>query len=211
VIGFVLRHVRSLLLGLVVLLLRAPAASAATRSEILRDCETDGSLDGNYTPSEIRDARNNIPDDIDEYTDCRDVLSRATLGGGSGGGGGGGSDPAAGGATGGPTTGGGGTGDTSGSAPSDGSSGGEPEPAPTPQEPPNDAEKRDLEAARVKPGEAQEIAGRQIVPGASTLTANAARNGVPPSLVTVLVLVGLTALVFAGAQVRKRVLARRKR
>ena len=209
-IGFVLRHVRPLLLGLVVLLLLAPAASAASRSEILRDCETDGSLDGNYTPSEIRDARNNIPDDIDEYTDCRDVLSRATLGGGSSGGGGSGS--AAGGATGGPTTGGGGTGDTSGTAPpSDGSSGGEPEPAPTPQEPPSDAEERDLEAARVEPGEAQEIAGRQIVPGASTLTANAARNGVPPSLVTVLVLVGLTALVFAGAQVRKRVLARRNR
>jgi hypothetical protein len=210
VTGFVLRHARSLLLGLVVLLLLAPAASAATRSEILRDCETDGSLDGNYTPSEIRDARNNIPDDIDEYTDCRDVLSRATLGGGSSGGGGG-SDPAAGGAA--PdSSGGGGGGDTSGAAPpSDGSSGGAPEPAPTPQEPPNDAEKRDLEAARVKPGEAQEIAGRQIVPGASTLTANAARNGVPPSLVTVLVLVGLTALVFAGAQVRKRVLARSKR
>jgi hypothetical protein len=208
VIGFVLRHVRPLLLGLVVLLLLAPAASAATRSEILRDCETDGSLDGNYTPSEIRDARNNIPDDIDEYTDCRDVLSRATLGGGSSGGGGGGSDPAAGGTA--PDGSGGGGGDTSGTAPPS-SSGGEPEPAPTPQEPPSDAEKRDLEAARVKPGEAQEIAGRQIVPGASTLTANAARNGVPPSLVTVLVLVGLTALVFAGAQVRKRVLARRKR
>jgi hypothetical protein len=208
VIGFVFRRVRPLLLGFVVLLLLAPGASAASRSEILRDCETDGTLDGTYTPTEIRDARNNIPDDIDEYTDCRDVLSRATLGGGSSGG----SDPAAGGGAGGPTNGGGGTGDTSATAsPSDGSSGGEPEPAPTPQEPPSDAEKRDLEAARVKPGEAQEIAGRQLVPGASALTASTARNGIPPSLVTVLVLVGLTALVFTGAQVRKRVLARSKR
>src|SRR5215213_9525354 len=74
----------------------APAALAdSTRTKILRECQ-DGRLTGNYTPSQIRDARNNIPDDIDQYSDCRDVLTRALLAGaadkggdGDGGGGGG--------------------------------------------------------------------------------------------------------------------------
>ena len=79
------------------LLVAAPAASAGTRQDIISDCYDDGKLDGNYTPSQIRDARNNLPADIDQYSDCRDVLARAlggsgdkAVGGGSGGGGGGG-------------------------------------------------------------------------------------------------------------------------
>jgi hypothetical protein len=212
VIGLVFGRVRPLLLGFAVLLLLAPAAGAASRSEILRDCETDGVLDGRYTPNEIRDARNNIPDDIDEYTDCRDVLSRATLGAGSsGGGGGGGSDPAAG-AAGGPTTGGGGAGASGTAPPSDsGSGGGGSDPSATPQASTDGAEPPEPENAPVEPGAAEEIASKAIVPGTSTLTASATRNGVPSSLVAVLVLIGLTALVVGSAQVRKRVLARRRR
>jgi hypothetical protein len=203
VIADVSRGLRSLLLGLVVLLLTAPVAGAATRAEILRDCETDGRIDGSYTPNQIRDARNNIPDDIDEYTDCRDILSRATLGGSSSGGGGGqsgGGVPApSGGST--SSAGGSGSGDSGGAAAA---------PAATPQAPPNPQEERELEQARVRPGEAQRIAGRQLVPGASVLTAGGARNSIPAGLVAVLVLVGLTALVGAGVQVRKRVIARRQ-
>ena len=82
-------------------------ASAATSPErirtILRDCEDDGVLSGDYRPSELRDAARNIGTDLDQYSDCRDVLSAAELGGGGGGGtqGGGGSatggsDPGAG-------------------------------------------------------------------------------------------------------------------
>lgn len=55
----------------------APAAGAASRNQIIQDC-ADGSLDGNYKASEMRDARNNLPADVDEYTDCRDLLSRAS-------------------------------------------------------------------------------------------------------------------------------------
>ena len=82
---------RPALIALLALLLAAPTALAdATRNKILRECQT-GSLTGDYTAREIRDARNNIPDDLDQYTDCRDVLTRALLsraGGGSGSGGG---------------------------------------------------------------------------------------------------------------------------
>ena len=55
-----------LLLGLVVV----PAANAASTTQILRDCADDGVLQGDYSPSELRKARQNIPTDTDEYTDC---------------------------------------------------------------------------------------------------------------------------------------------
>src|SRR4051794_38648046 len=81
-----------LVLGLVV---AVPAANAASTTQILRDCADDGVLQGDYSPSELRKARQNIPTDTDEYTDCRDVLARAAAAGvaskgGSGGGGSGG-------------------------------------------------------------------------------------------------------------------------
>ena len=82
-----------LVLGLIV---AVPAANAASTTQILRDCADDGVLQGDYTPAELRKARQNIPTDTDEYTDCRDVLARAAAAGvspaaarGSGGGTGG--------------------------------------------------------------------------------------------------------------------------
>ena len=65
------------------LLVAAPAAMAGTRADIVEDCFEDGDLDGNYTASQIRDARNNLPADVDQYSDCRDVLSRALGGSGT--------------------------------------------------------------------------------------------------------------------------------
>ena len=88
---------------------RPPRSPTATRTKILRECQ-DGRLTGDYTSRQIRDARNNIPDDIDQYSDCRDVLRGALLnqagnsgnnGGGGGGGGGGTGGGGAGGGTGG--------------------------------------------------------------------------------------------------------------
>ena len=85
------------LLVLALMLVAAPAALADTRDDIIRDCNDDGRLDGDYTPSQIRDARKHIPADVDQYSDCRDVLTRAlggtgksNVGGATGGGSGGG-------------------------------------------------------------------------------------------------------------------------
>ncbi len=74
-----------------------PTANAASTTKILRDCADDGVLQGDYTPKELRKARQNIPTDTDEYTDCRDVLARAAAAGvssrgGSGSGASGGTD-----------------------------------------------------------------------------------------------------------------------
>ena len=72
--------VRLLTLSGLFLLLAAPTASAGVREKILRECQ-DGRITGDYTPAQLRDARKNIPTDIDEYSDCRDVLARAALAG----------------------------------------------------------------------------------------------------------------------------------
>jgi hypothetical protein len=62
--------VRLLTLSGLILLLAAPTASAGVREKILRECQ-DGRITGHYTPKQIRDARNHIPTDVDEYSDCR--------------------------------------------------------------------------------------------------------------------------------------------
>jgi hypothetical protein len=169
------------------LLVAAPAAMAGTRSDIINDCYDDEKLDGDYTPSEIRDARNNLPADIDQYSDCRDILGRALGGSGDkqlGGGGGGGALGGGGGLGGGQSA--------------------------EPLTPSGPEEQAALEQAASAGGNAPVQVGEgTIVPGAAGLAANAARNAIPASLLAVLILLGLAAIAAAVPPVRRRVLARR--
>jgi hypothetical protein len=168
--------VACLLAGL--LLTASPALADSVRTKILRECQ-DGRLTGNYTPSQIRDARNNIPDDIDQYSDCRDVLTRALLNdaGGSGGGGGGGNS--------------GGGGGTSGG----GGGGGEP------LTPSTDADRNALEQAASSGSQPLEISGRRVTPGEGTL-----RNDLPTTLLVLLVLLAVAAVAAIAPFVRRRVI-----
>ena len=69
-----------MLLGaLAVLALPAPAFASA--DQVIKDCVRDGKLDRDYSNSELRKARNNLPADLDEYSDCRDVIASAIKGG----------------------------------------------------------------------------------------------------------------------------------
>ncbi len=175
---------RLLCVMVLTLLVAAPAAMAGTRIDIIRDCEQDGRLDGNYTASQIRDARNNLPADVDQYSDCRDVLARALGGSGSNRvGGGSGSD----------ALGGGGSG---GSA--------EPLTASGPDE------QRALEQAGATGGNAPvQVGDGTILPGVGGFAAGAARSALPDSLVAVLILLGFATLAASVPYVRRRVLARR--
>ncbi|HYM58983.1 MAG TPA: hypothetical protein VES79_13555 [Solirubrobacteraceae bacterium] len=180
--------VRLLTLSALFLLFAAPAASAGTREKILRECQ-EGRITGHYTPAQLRDARKNIPTDIDEYSDCRDVLGRASLSGRSGGAGGGGADGSGAGVIDAP----GGVASGDGvkiTAPAD------------------KHEEKAVENARRETAVA--VDGERLVPGASGFTAVAARRGLPTTLLTVLVLLGLCALAAVGPAVRRRVIARRK-
>jgi hypothetical protein len=72
------------LITLMVALLAAlalPAIAAADGKDVIRDCAQDGDLDENYSDEELEDAYANLPSDIDEYSDCRDVIKQAQAGG----------------------------------------------------------------------------------------------------------------------------------
>jgi hypothetical protein len=63
----------------------APATALASGSTVVSDCALDSKLDKTYTAKEYKDALKNIPTDVDEYTDCRDVIRRAQLAAAGGG------------------------------------------------------------------------------------------------------------------------------
>jgi hypothetical protein len=158
------------------LLVAAPAAMAGTRADIIADCFDDGKLDGNYTASQIRDARNNLPADVDQYSDCRDVLSRALGGSGS-------RDIGGGGPLGAPR----------------GGSGG----SLTPSGP---REQRALESAGAQGGgKPVQVGDSAVVPGAAGFAADAARNEIPPTLLAALILLGVAALAAAAPYARRTI------
>jgi hypothetical protein len=93
------RALRHLVVLVALAALVAPATAAASAKQVLRDCITDGKLDRHYSNAELRKAKDNLPADSDEYSDCSDIIAGAIKGGsdrGSGAGspGVGGTDPA---------------------------------------------------------------------------------------------------------------------
>jgi hypothetical protein len=75
------RAIRHLLTIAALALLALPAPAFASADQVVRDCARDGKLDHKYSNSELRRARNNLPADLDEYSDCRDVIAAAIKGG----------------------------------------------------------------------------------------------------------------------------------
>jgi len=189
--------------------LAAPSlAGAASRAQILRDCEDDSRLSGTYTPAELRDARDNLGSDKSAYTDCNDVLRsalaasarpRATQSGANGDASGG-TDAVA-----------------PGRSPADASAGD----APAAELNAQDTEAgglttpvasqddlKELRTARENLPEV-DIRGQRVVPGVEGVAGRAATATVPTSLVVVLVLLGVTAVLALVPPARRRVLARR--
>lgn len=179
-----MHRLTTLVAGLLLALVLATPAMAASRGQIIRDCADDGRLQGQYSQSELRDARQNLPSDVAEYTDCADVIRRAELPDRGKGGGGGGPDGADGGPGGAAASGGGGGG------------GG-------PITPSTDADHKELAKAASAGADPVEIGGESIVPGAAGLGADAVRNGIPAALVVALVLLALGGAALAVPAVRR--------
>lgn len=181
------------------LLLLLPASALADAEAVLRDCE-DSSLSRSYSQAEYREALANIPTDLDEYSDCRDVIRRAQLAA-AGGGGGSGSDPGSG-------AGSAGSGDA-GSAGGGGTTGGSPAPvAPGTTPALTQSSPEDVEALRRAQREGDSplpVGGRSLRPGGAGFAEGAVHNGLPAPLVAVLVLLGLAALAGTAVAVRSRV------
>jgi hypothetical protein len=59
----------------------SPAAGIASPGQVIHDCADDGTLSGRYSNAELRNALDSLPADLDEYSDCREVIGAAIKGG----------------------------------------------------------------------------------------------------------------------------------
>jgi len=164
--------------------LLAPAGAQAATNPVLKDC-ADGKIDGHYTQSQYKQALRNIPTDVDEYTDCRDLIRRAQLRDASGGASG--NDDQFGGIA------------SDGASDDDGSVDAVLASA-------SDDEKAALEAVKngKDGGGSISVGGRKVTPGAANFTSEDVRNELPPAVVATLVALGLMALATAGYTIRRR-------
>lgn len=185
---------RLVLIACAAVCLLAPASAWASGNDVIRDCTDDGQLSKKYTQQEYAQALGDIPTDVDEYTDCRDVIRRAQLGDTSGGGGTGGSTGGGGGGGGGTTTGSGGgvTG-----APGDPLAGASPK------------ELASIRSASSGGGKPVKIAGRLVQPGNLGFGGLGAPEDLPTALLIILIVTGLAVAGGGGALLRNHVLARR--
>jgi hypothetical protein len=177
-------RVCALLSILIAICLAAPSGALASGKQVIRDCTDDGQLSRSYSQQDYRDALANLPTDVDEYTDCRDVIRHAQLGGaggdrngGSGGAGGGGF----GGSGGGPTA--------------------------TPGSP---QEQSDLANARNGSDSSPiTVGGRTVTPGGARFTASDVHNSLPTPILVALIMLGAGAIAGGGWAARRRVFPRR--
>jgi hypothetical protein len=75
------------ILAVALIALAVPVSAQAGAYDVIRDCAKDGRLDGKYSNAELKQARDNLPTDIDEYSDCREVINGAITSGSDRGGG----------------------------------------------------------------------------------------------------------------------------
>jgi hypothetical protein len=182
-------QLRTTLVLIAVLALGLPAAAHASAADVIRDCAQDGKLDKTYTQKELQAALRDLPSDINEYTDCAATI-RAAMHGGSG-------NPS------GP----GGTGAAGPAAPIVTASGAV---AASPQDVQALAA---VQAAAKHNAPAVTIGGKKVTPGnaglSGPLAGLAAANTMPPSLLTVLVLLVALAIVTTFLAARDKLPALR--
>jgi hypothetical protein len=175
---------RRLLTTAVLGCLLLPASAWASGDAVIKDCTDDGVIQGHYSQKDYSDALNNLPTDVDEYTDCRDVIKRAQVGGTGGSGGPGGTGGAAGGA-----------------------------PPPASGDPLSGATAAERKAvgAAGAAGASKPISigGQMVQPGELGFGGLGSPTSLPASLIAVLVALALAAGAAAGTYVRNRVVARR--
>ena len=167
-------------------MLAFPAPAGATPFQVIKDCNEDGQLDRKYSNEELTKALDNLPSDIDEYSDCREVISAAITGGsdrgenrGAGSGG-------------------------------DGSGGGSAAPITPEEQAARAQDQADLQALTTPDGRdkppAVEVGGETVKPGSDGLFDLASEsNSIPGPLLAALIALGILALVGGVVALRGRV------
>ena len=171
-----IRVVSKLLVLAVLAMLALP--SLATANPVM-DCARDGDLDGNYSNAELRNALDRIPGDLDEYSNCREVIAGAFSGGSDKGEG----RPSAGGA--------------------DGSA------LPADEQAARDKDNADLAAITDSPEDNPpnvEVGGERVEPGSNGLFDLAsASNDLPVPMLLALIALALVALIGGLVALRERI------
>jgi hypothetical protein len=180
-----------LLAALLVLLAFFPGVAFGSPLQVIKDCNQDGELNRNYSNQELRKALDNLPSDIDEYSDCRDVIGAAITGGSAKGAGGG-------------------PGSGAGGAGAAGAAGGGSAAPVTPEEQAARAQDQaDLQALTTpesrKNSPPVEVGGEKVKPGSNGLFDLAsASNSLPTPLVVALIALALLAIAGGVVALRGR-------
>jgi hypothetical protein len=59
--------------------LATPDTAEASPQGVIVDCAKDGKLDHHYSLGDLKKAEKQLPSDVDEYTNCRDVINQAEV------------------------------------------------------------------------------------------------------------------------------------
>ena len=181
---------------LIVLTLLAcvPATALASSEQVLEDCQ-DGRIDKKYSSKDLRDALEDMPADLDEYSSCREVIRSAQQGVRGGGGSGPGSVQD--------------NSDGYGALPA--GEGGLPlGPDSKPIDPrgiASEEERADLDRARTGEGLADRtnVSGVGAAPRSAGIAPEASGADLPPALIVLLVLVAVGAIAALVPRVRELV------
>ncbi|HEX4623724.1 MAG TPA: hypothetical protein VH231_04675 [Solirubrobacteraceae bacterium] len=179
-----------------VLLLVPALARADAGDAVIKDCTHNGTLTKKYSQKAYQQALAELPADVDEYGDCRQIIRDAQLGAASGGS----------------------SGSPAGSIPGIGAAAATPH---TPAEQAALAQATSKGDAPVKvatgsgsgngAGTSNGTGGEPLVPGASSFDAGGLTHGLPTPVIIVLVLIGAAALIGVVLALRpqiRRVLGR---
>jgi hypothetical protein len=163
----------------------------------ISDCSTDNDLDKRYSNSELRKALDNLPTDLDEYSNCREILSGAITGGSDKGG----NRPTGG------IGGAGGAGGTGGAGASGVGADGTPL---TPEESAaRTKDNEDLAAITADPEKNRpsvEVGGEEVEPGSNGLFDLAsASNDLPAPLLVALIAIAAVTLIGGFVALRERI------
>ncbi len=172
-------------------LLVVPATAGASGRSVVRDCTDNGRIDGHHSQGDYKSALGGLPSDVDEYTDCRQIIEQAKRRDASSGSSSGGFAGSGGGFSG------GGGGGISGGFDSA-------TPPPSSNFPASPAENSALAQAGAQGGGPVAVAGEPITPGGTGITEAAFRHDVPGPLLALVILLGLGALAMTVSGGRAR-------
>jgi hypothetical protein len=172
------------------------ASTASDGNRVIRDCSSDGEINGKYNQAAYKYARKHIPTDLAEYTNCADAIRQAqaaAAAGHSGGGGGSGTGVS-------------GTSGGSAGAPI----GGFDVPATPTIASASPSERSAIRRAQGAGNAVSIGGGTPVTPGGPGITASSVTRALPAPLLALLVLLGLGAAGGASVAIRTRVLSRRQ-